>query len=685
MKRPSTSALFTSVALLAAPFALAGWLSPDPSFPDHVIWSDGNTETIIEGAADSDSDGLTNAEEYNVGSDPYAIDTDGDGATDGDEVNLTLTNPTDSISAPTYSYNTGNTSDSGTGDTSGSSGTDTTGSADTTGSTGTDTSGSNSGDGGSTGSSDDGGTIAPTDEQIWAALATDDPSGDVDSDSLTNAYEVGHGYNPTQWDSNGNGYSDYDESIGCSAVHYGSGLPDHANASFKDYDGDGATNAEDPAPADPNNQSTANGQNWYSEWSADSDNDGFSNFYDPAPNDWSNYSWSNSTTWGSDLFGDADNDWIFNYYDSSPNPWVDTASYYYYDYSYYYNYTDPSFYYCCYSDSDSDGLNSDEENSIGTSDYDQDSDDDGLTDYEEARTYYTSPTNPFSYVQTHGGAHYMDYYRVDSADTDAGTGDGIPDRIEQFYGLNPTDPNDAEGDMDGDGVSNLDQYNMGLSLNAGRSLYDTDLDGMTDVFELHYNLEVNNFADAVADLDGDGVFNFEESRIVANPRNAHSRPNGASDWERLISCHAVFDSMSDVTARLADHDFDGDGLPDAWEHRYGRLFNPTDGMRLRYNDAAADNDSDTLSNAEEFTLGFSPLLQQSQSGIADAQADRDGDGITDLEELRRGFDYNNAKGDFDQDGITDAQEIAEGTDPADALSNSTLLLGLRVISPLESI
>lgn len=37
-------------------------------------------------------------------------------------------------------------------------------------------------------------------------------------------------------------------------------------------------------------------------------------------------------------------------------------------------------------------------------------------------------------------------------------GDGIPDRVEIAWGLNPHDPSDARGDLDGDGFSNLEEY-----------------------------------------------------------------------------------------------------------------------------------------------------------------------------------------------------------------------------------
>ncbi|GAH25596.1 unnamed protein product, partial [marine sediment metagenome] len=45
------------------------------------------------------------------------------------------------------------------------------------------------------------------------------------------------------------------------------------------------------------------------------------------------------------------------------------------------------------------------------------------------------------------------YFRVTSNIEDADD-DGMPDWWEKKYGLNPEDPTDAEGDLDGDGFTN---------------------------------------------------------------------------------------------------------------------------------------------------------------------------------------------------------------------------------------
>jgi hypothetical protein len=59
-----------------------------------------------------------------------------------------------------------------------------------------------------------------------------------------------------------------------------------------------------------------------------------------------------------------------------------------------------------------------------------------------------------------GTSSNADKYRTNTVtgtqnDTDY---DGMPDAWESFYGLNPSDANDAQKDKDGDGLTNLDEY-----------------------------------------------------------------------------------------------------------------------------------------------------------------------------------------------------------------------------------
>ena len=59
---------------------------------------------------------------------------------------------------------------------------------------------------------------------------------------------------------------------------------------------------------------------------------------------------------------------------------------------------------------------------------------------------------------------------------------GLPDQWELVYGLNPNDKSDAALDLDGDGLTNLEEYQAGANpLNP-----DSDGDGYNDSEEVIY-------------------------------------------------------------------------------------------------------------------------------------------------------------------------------------------------------
>lgn len=178
---------------------------------------------------------------------------------------------------------------------------------------------------------------------------------------------------------------------------------------------------------------------------------------------------------------------------------------------------------------DSDGISDSTEATEGTDPTTVDTDGDGLTDGEETNIFNTDPNNPNSL-----SSQYTDWHMVDLTDTDGG---GVPDRIEQYHGLNIYDANDdVNGDLDGDGVTNTESYENGTDLDANvTETYDRDGDGMTDVWEVSYGLNPDDAGDASGDPDGDGANNLEEYQRGTNPFVSDYTPPEEEEEETIIN------------------------------------------------------------------------------------------------------------------------------------------------------
>ena len=206
--------------------------------------------------------------------------------------------------------------------------------------------------------------------------------------------------------------------------------------------------------------------------------------------------------------------------------------------------------------------------------------------------------------------------------------DGMPDIFEAFYGLNVL-VNDALGDADSDGVSNLAEYTLGTNPNVANSdTIDTDGDGVKDVTD-----NCTSIANAdQADQDNDSI-----GDVCDSDRDGDGVANGADIFPDNANESADFDL--DGIGDNADSDDDGDTMSDAFEILYG--FNPRDAS-----DKNLDPDNDGIDNAAEFTLQTNPLKHNNPQDTTDS----DGDGVVDFADNCPAL-VNADQADLDADGV----------------------------------
>lgn len=160
-----------------------------------------------------------------------------------------------------------------------------------------------------------------------------------------------------------------------------------------------------------------------------------------------------------------------------------------------------------------------------------------------------------SAIHTTGSAVWLDNIVI-NADSD---NDGMADHWELSFGLNPEDSTDADGDLDGDGLSNLLEYQH----DSSPIKIDSDGDGLSD------SDEVNQYHTSVTkvDSDDDGFSDDWEVLYGFNPLLVDSQvldtdEDGFSDWHEWLFASSPMDTTSipEVTRRYIQT-FDGPELP----------------------------------------------------------------------------------------------------------------------------
>jgi len=111
------------------------------------------------------------------------------------------------------------------------------------------------------------------------------------------------------------------------------------------------------------------------------------------------------------------------------------------------------------------------------------------------------------------GASGLFSIRVVQSSTDS-DGDGVPDDYELAHGMDPNNPLDAQEDPDRDGLTTLQEFQLGTDPRVA----DTDGDGLLDGDEVN----VYHTNALLADTDGDGIPDGVEVGTASNPLDRNS-------------------------------------------------------------------------------------------------------------------------------------------------------------------
>lgn len=306
-------------------------------------------------------------------------------------------------------------------------------------------------------------------------------------------------------------------------------------------------------------------------------------------------------------------------------------------------------------------------------------------------------------IVSHGSTATPFLISVVAADTDK---DEIEDDFERQHGLNPNDLSDAKQDFDGDGLSNLAEFNMGT--NPTNS--DTDGDGVSD------GVEVQSGSDPV-----NPKIRFilnENCAVSVLNRTAQVKPGGAWVLRNVPADFGQVRARATCVVNGVTHGGQSDlftvpqsGVVTIGDIHFNELMPIPSSLTLsaptstlttagataqltvtaKYPDgstknvsAASAGTSYTNSNPKVATVSSNGLVTAVSSGTVIISAlnegalgliriqvvlsggDTDGDGIPDDVERDNGLNPNDPTdgfADFDNDGLTNKQELVDfGTD-----------------------
>ncbi len=206
----------------------------------------------------------------------------------------------------------------------------------------------------------------------------------------------------------------------------------------------------------------------------------------------------------------------------------------------------------------------------------------------------------------------------------------------------------------------------GINITMDDPSTDTDSDGLSDFFEVYTSGTSVTDWDTDGDLMADG---WEWTyRPTVSPTNS-----GDKFIDAELPVGDGLQNIDEYNARTdpSSVDTDGDGMWDGWEYTYSPAVNPTNS-----NDGAGDPDFDQLANSNEFTIGTDPN-----------DGDTDGDGMPDGWEAQYIPDLSPTNADdtvdSDFDGLDNIGEYGKKCDPTNSDSDGDSMLdGWEAIYPL---
>lgn len=256
-------------------------------------------------------------------------------------------------------------------------------------------------------------------------------------------------------------------------------------------------------------------------------------------------------------------------------------------------------------------------------------------------------------------------------------------------------------DQDQDLLTDDEELLLGLD----PTLPDSDFDGMNDLFEAMYDLNMSG-DDSQLDIDCDGLTNSEEFSELTDPTNGDTDGDLLGDGSEVykfgtdpLVADGDNDGLSDgyelliVGSDPFKEDTDGDGLSDGVEvlqlgssplltdSDHDSLSDGDEHFFTRTNPSAADSDLDGLDDNSELELGCDPWCE-----------DSDQDGLLDGREVHE-LGTDPMSPDSDGDGVNDASEVESGTSPTSAIDNMrnrylaiaaiALLVILRIVASVR--